>query len=182
MEASAFGLRWIVEMLRERGVPVERFVATGGLPHHNPLLVQIYADVLGAPIAVHPSKHGPALGAAILGVLAAGDDASGFRKRPPTRFTRWRLLAANQGAKRIWSHPMREHASLMTPCMLATASCPTRSADGGLRTCDRAAALRASRSRAPSALPRFHCKSGTSGRFCACRCRVAFMNSTSASL
>jgi L-ribulokinase len=78
MEASAFGLKWIVDLLRHSGVPVERFVATGGLPHHNPLLVQIYADVLGEPIGVHPCKHGSALGAAILGVLAAGPDASGF--------------------------------------------------------------------------------------------------------
>ncbi len=70
--------RWIVDLLRESGVPVTRFMATGGLPHHNPLLVQIYADVLGEPIGVHPSKHGPALGAAILGVLAAGAEASGF--------------------------------------------------------------------------------------------------------
>jgi L-ribulokinase len=78
MEASAFGLQWIVDLLRNSGVAVERFVATGGLPHHNPLLVQIYADVLGEPIGVHPSKHGPALGAAILGVLAAGPEAGGF--------------------------------------------------------------------------------------------------------
>ena len=76
LEASAFGVRWIVEMLREGGVPVRAFVATGGLPHHNPLLVQIYADVLGEPITVHPSKHGPALGAAMLGALAAGAFAS----------------------------------------------------------------------------------------------------------
>ena len=72
MEASAFGVRWIVELLRENGVPVNKFVATGGLPHHNPLVVEIYADALGAPIVVHPCKHGPALGAAILGALAAG--------------------------------------------------------------------------------------------------------------
>ena len=78
MEASAFGLRWIVDLLRENGVPVKKFVATGGLPHHNPLLVEIYADVLGEPISVHPSKHGPALGAAILGALAAGE-RTGFR-------------------------------------------------------------------------------------------------------
>ena len=78
MEASAFGVRWIVELLRENGVPVDEFIATGGLPHHNPLLVQIYADVLGVPISVHPSKQGPALGAAILGVLAAGAEASSF--------------------------------------------------------------------------------------------------------
>jgi L-ribulokinase len=78
LEASAFGVRWIVEVLREGGVPVKKFVATGGLPHHNPLLVEIYADVLGEPISVHPSKHGPALGAAILGALAAGRERTGF--------------------------------------------------------------------------------------------------------
>lgn len=78
LEASAFGLRWIVEVLRDGGVPVRRFTATGGLPHHNPLLVQIYADVLGERITVHPSRQGPALGAAILGVLAAGKNTTGF--------------------------------------------------------------------------------------------------------
>lgn len=72
LEASAFGVRWIVDVLRDGGVPVRKFVATGGLPHHNPLVVQVYADVLGEPITVHPSKQGPALGAAILGALAAG--------------------------------------------------------------------------------------------------------------
>lgn len=78
LEASAFGLKWIVDLLIEGGVSVRNCVATGGLPHSNPLLVQIYADVLGKPITVHPSKHGPALGAAILGVMAAGKKASGF--------------------------------------------------------------------------------------------------------
>ena len=78
LEASAYGLRWIVELLDAHQVPVNKLVATGGLPHHNPLLVQVYADVLGKSITVHPSKQGPALGAAILGVLAAGRQASGF--------------------------------------------------------------------------------------------------------
>ncbi len=72
MEASACGLRWIVELLRDGGLAVNRFIATGGLPHHNPLLVQIYADILGQPIVVPPTKQGPALGSAILGALAAG--------------------------------------------------------------------------------------------------------------
>ena len=71
LEGSAFGVRWIVEVLRAGDVPVKKFIATGGLPHHNPLVVQVYADVLGEPIMVHPCKHGPALGAAILGALAA---------------------------------------------------------------------------------------------------------------
>jgi L-ribulokinase len=76
LEASAFGLRWVVELLRAGGVTLEKIVATGGLPHHNPLVVQVYADVLGAPVSVHPSKQGPALGAAILGALAANAFAS----------------------------------------------------------------------------------------------------------
>jgi L-ribulokinase len=78
LEASAYGLRWIVELLRRHGLPVRRFVATGGLPYHNPLLVQIYADVLGEPIQLAASRQGPALGAAILGVLAAGEAVTGF--------------------------------------------------------------------------------------------------------
>lgn len=78
LEASAFGLRWIVELLRENGVPVKKFIATGGLPHRNPLFVQIAADVLGENILVHPSRQGPALGAAILGAVAAGKRSGGF--------------------------------------------------------------------------------------------------------
>jgi L-ribulokinase len=79
LEASACGIRWIVDVLREGGVPVDSFVATGGLPHHNPLMVQICADVLGQPITVHPSQYGSALGAAILGALAAGPKRTGFK-------------------------------------------------------------------------------------------------------
>ena len=79
LEGSAFGLRWIVELLRDGGVAVDRFVATGGLPHHNPDLMQIYANVLAADIEVHPSQHGCAVGAAVLGMLAAGPRQSGFQ-------------------------------------------------------------------------------------------------------
>jgi len=78
LEASAFGLRWIVDTMRGGGLPINRFVATGGLPHHNPQIMQIYADVLGQPISVHPCEYGPALGAATLGAMAAGREASGF--------------------------------------------------------------------------------------------------------
>lgn len=71
-EGGACGLRWIVETLREGGVPVRRLVATGGLPHHSPEFVQICADVLGERIEVPASRQGPALGAAMLGALAGG--------------------------------------------------------------------------------------------------------------
>ncbi len=78
MEASAFGFRWIVEMLRNGGVPIHRFVATGGLPHHNQAFIEVYADVIGQPIEIHRSTQGPAVGAAVLGMIAAGSQVSGF--------------------------------------------------------------------------------------------------------
>src|SRR5439155_3789650 len=77
MEATAFGLRWIVDTLREAGVPVRRFVASGGLPARSPLLMQIYADVLYERIKLAESEQSVALGAAILGCLAAGSEATG---------------------------------------------------------------------------------------------------------
>jgi L-ribulokinase len=72
MEATACGVRWIVNLMRGAGVPVNHFIATGGLPHHDPFLIQLYADVMGENILVPPTRQGPALGAAILGALAAG--------------------------------------------------------------------------------------------------------------
>jgi L-ribulokinase len=77
MEATAFGLRWIVDTLRDAGVPVRRFVASGGLPAKSPLMMQIYADVLNDRIKLAESEQSVALGAAILGCLAAGSDATG---------------------------------------------------------------------------------------------------------
>ena len=99
LEASACGLRWIVDTLREGGVPVKRFVATGGLPHHNPLFLQICADVLGERIVVPAAKQGPALGAAILGALAAGE----FRDAPAAI----RAMAQPKGVKPRVVSPQR---------------------------------------------------------------------------
>lgn len=99
IEGTACGVRWIADVLREGGVTVDRFVATGGLPHHNPLIVEIYANVLGAPITVHPSQYGPAVGAAILGALAAGSSASGFRS--PSAAIRAMASAPGQKPKTV---------------------------------------------------------------------------------
>jgi len=48
------------------------------LPAKSPLLMQIYADVLGQPIELAESDQSVALGAAILGCLAAGAKATGY--------------------------------------------------------------------------------------------------------
>ena len=77
MESSAFSLRSIVETMRDAGVHVRRFVASGELSHSTRLM-QIYADVLGEKIKLAQSDHPAALGAAILGSLAAGPQITGY--------------------------------------------------------------------------------------------------------
>jgi L-ribulokinase len=78
IEATAFGTRVIVEAFRAGGVAVDRIVACGGLPDRNRLLMQIYADVTGLPIAVAASSQTPAVGAAMFAAVAAGPDAGGY--------------------------------------------------------------------------------------------------------
>jgi L-ribulokinase len=109
LEASAYGVRWIVELMQEGNIPVNRFVATGGLPHHNPLLVQIYAAVLGKRVTVPPSAQGPALGAAILGVLAAGKKASGFGSAAAAISAMAKPSDRIPGRKALVVQPQRAH-------------------------------------------------------------------------
>jgi L-ribulokinase len=71
LEATAFGTRVIIEAFRDSGVPVEEFVVAGGLMK-NPLLMQIYSDVLRLPLSIITSSQGPALGSAIHAAVAAG--------------------------------------------------------------------------------------------------------------
>jgi L-ribulokinase len=72
LEATAYGTRLIIETLENGGVPVTRLVAAGGLPAKNPLMMQIYADVLGRKMHVIGSEQGPALGSAMHAAVAAG--------------------------------------------------------------------------------------------------------------
>jgi L-ribulokinase len=76
LEATAYGTRVIVDAFERGGVPVDRIVACGGLPHRNRLLMQTYADVLGRPIDVSASQNAPARGAAMFGAVAGGAFAS----------------------------------------------------------------------------------------------------------
>jgi L-ribulokinase len=78
IEATAFGTRVIVETFQENGVPIHEFVACGGLPEKNKLLMQIYADVTGRPIRVSASTQTSALGSAMFGAVAAGAADGGY--------------------------------------------------------------------------------------------------------
>ncbi|MDV2685632.1 ribulokinase [Alkalihalophilus lindianensis] len=78
LEATAFGTRIIVDAFHEKGVAVNELYACGGLPQKNPLLMQIYADVTNRAIKVADSSQTPALGAAMLGAVAAGSENGGY--------------------------------------------------------------------------------------------------------
>lgn len=78
MEAAAFGTRMIVENFREHGVPVEKFIASGGISHKNPLLMQILADVLKMPVYIAECRQTSALGSAVYGAVAAGKTKGGW--------------------------------------------------------------------------------------------------------
>jgi L-ribulokinase len=71
IEGTAFHTRVILERLEEHGVPVDRVINGGGIPQKNPVLNQVYANVLGKPILV-PKGDVTSLGSAIFAFLAAG--------------------------------------------------------------------------------------------------------------
>ena len=77
IEATAFGTRVIIENFEKNGIKVEEIYACGGLVS-NSMLLQIYSDITGKTIKVAASAQTTALGAAILGVMAAGLECEGF--------------------------------------------------------------------------------------------------------
>ena len=72
LEASVFGARRVVDLLCASDCPVQRIFAGGGIAWKNPLMMQIYADVLQKRIDVCASRQTGALGSAMLGAMAAG--------------------------------------------------------------------------------------------------------------
>ncbi len=71
IEATAYGARVIIDAFQTSGVPITEVVVVGGLKR-NPLLMQIYADVLKLPLSIATSEQGSALGSAIHAAVAAG--------------------------------------------------------------------------------------------------------------
>jgi L-ribulokinase len=77
VEATAFGARVIMERYEAYADPVDRIVNCGGIAEKNPLVMQIYADVMGRPIQISRSGQTCALGAAVAGAVVAGPEAGG---------------------------------------------------------------------------------------------------------
>jgi L-ribulokinase len=70
IEGTAFHTRIILERMAENGVPVERVINGGGIPQHNKVLNQVYANVLGKPVLV-PNGTPVSLGSGIFALVAA---------------------------------------------------------------------------------------------------------------
>lgn len=77
IEATAFGVKKIIDTHEAGAKPITELFACGGLTKDR-LLMQIYADILGKPIKVAGSSQPVALGAAIFGALAAGSAIGGY--------------------------------------------------------------------------------------------------------
>lgn len=78
IEATAYGTRMIIETFRAYGVGVDSFYAAGGIALKDPMMMQIYADVIKMPIKIAGSEQGGALGSAIFGAFAAGSANGGY--------------------------------------------------------------------------------------------------------
>ena len=78
VEATAFGTRMIIENFEKNGVPVKEFYAAGGIAEKSSFVMQIYADIIKKPIKISGSPQACALGSAIFGTVAAGEEAGGY--------------------------------------------------------------------------------------------------------
>lgn len=78
IEATAYGTRVIVENFERHGVKINEINVCGGIARKNPMLMQIYADVLGRRLNIVKSAQTTALGSAIMGAVAAGSEKGGY--------------------------------------------------------------------------------------------------------
>ncbi len=78
IEATAFGSRVIVEQFEAYGCKIKRVVNCGGIAFKSPLVMQIYADVMGKTMEISRSSQTAALGSAIAASVAAGAKVGGY--------------------------------------------------------------------------------------------------------
>ena len=71
IEGTALHTRVILDRMEEYGARAPRVINGGGVPQNNPVLNQVYANVLNRPVLV-PAGKVTGLGSAIFALLAAG--------------------------------------------------------------------------------------------------------------
>ncbi len=79
IEATAFGTKIIIETFEDSGIQIDEIIACGGITEKNAFLMQVYADVTGRQIKISDSPQAPALGSAMFGAVAAGEQNGGFK-------------------------------------------------------------------------------------------------------
>ena len=72
IEATAYGLKVIVEQYENSGISIKSICAAGGIAQKDEMMMQIYADVLGREIRIAGSTQAGALGSAIYAAVASG--------------------------------------------------------------------------------------------------------------
>lgn len=72
IESTAYGARVILERMVEYGLRIDGICAGGGIAQKDPMLMQIYADVLNRPIRVAATRQAGALGSAMYASVAGG--------------------------------------------------------------------------------------------------------------
>jgi L-ribulokinase len=78
IEATAFGALTIINRFEEYGVKISEVMNCGGIAEKNPLIMQIYADVIGREMKIARSAQTCALGSAIAAAVVAGKKAGGY--------------------------------------------------------------------------------------------------------
>jgi len=103
IEATAFGALTIINRYEDYGVRIAEVINCGGIAEKNPLIMQIYADVMGREMKIARSAQTCALGAAIAGAVVAGKEAGGYETFPDAQ-------AAMCGIKKItFKHDLENH-------------------------------------------------------------------------
>ncbi|WP_230532250.1 ribulokinase [Microvirga roseola] len=110
IEGTAFHTRIILERMAEGGVPVERVINAGGIPQHNAVLNQVYANVLGRPVLV-PNGIPTGLGSSIFASLAAGSYQS-LEEAQRTICLPFRTFEPDPAAHAVYEQLFRHYRAL----------------------------------------------------------------------
>jgi len=70
IESTGFGAKVIIERVESYGVKIKEIVASGGIAEKNPLIMQIYADIMNREIKISDLPQTCAVGAGIFGAIA----------------------------------------------------------------------------------------------------------------
>lgn len=116
IEATAFGTRFMVEEYEKAGIPIKTVVLSGGIPLKNPMLVQIFSDVLNKQVDVCQTTQAGALGAAILGIAAAPFEVTGYHNIKEIVIKlgkrKEKVCIPNEGNVKIYNQLFEEYKTL----------------------------------------------------------------------